>query len=616
MYKKPLGVADNKSYKDMYHFSDKFNNDATLGDNPSIKVDPTINQSIKENPYRSNVEVEKDEVILQPDMSALFKARGKTHKQGGIAVQLRPNSFVFSNDKSLALSKSECKTFEFKKKGGTTHKPEDYTPAEVLKTNVNVKHYNTMIANITDLKKDDLAKKSSALMLEKYIQTLGNIAYLQEKKKDFPQGLPAFSTGTAPVYDGELKDKIAEQKQYAKYGGTITSPYRMPGGGTVVPCPCGKDANGKCLPCSDDVYSKILPSARRVTSALPGYDPLYTAPNGSQLFGKFGSTPGTTTPYHGPMMGNAKWSAWLKTPQGMAWSAKQKAPGQDTEDYIAIDPSAPVTPPAVTPPAVDNIPTPGTVQGQMDKGINPRWQFTPWQKVSQGWSALDAASVKRYMPYRSHENPSYINPYLVNPEQTVGDMKGAFNQNLGAINSLNPILRNAQASSSYGDFLNREPGVRSQYDNQNAGIINQTRQYNNQIANNAMHQNTANDQNYYQQSVVGQQNFDNMRDFKVAQWRNNVLGDVQDNQSLAYNLMTLKNPAYGFDFKSGNFYRNPKDIRDVQGTGKGDYLNEYLGKITQDWDKLDSKDKVNLLKVMVAKGFTPSTYKRGGMVKK
>lgn len=604
MYKKPLGVADNKSYKDMYHFSDKFNNDATLGDNPSINVDPDINQTIKKNPYSSNVEVEKDEVILQPDLSALFKARGKTHKQGGIAVQLKPNAFVFSNDKSLAFGKNDHDVFEFKK--GGTFSPAKNTPAEVLKRNVNVKHYNTMVANITDIKKDDLAKKSSTLMLDKYIKTLGNIAFLQEKKKDFPQGLPTFSAGTAPVYNSQLKDKIMEQKQYAKYGGLITNPYKMAGGGPT-PCPCGKDAAGNCLPCTDDVYNKILPSARRVTSPLPGYDPLYVAPNGSQLYGKFGSTPGATTPYKGPMMGNAKWSAWLKSPQGMTWSAKQKTPGQDTEDYIAIDPSVPVKPPAATtPPTIDNIPTPGTVQGSIDKGISPRWQFTPWQKVSQGWSAMDAVDVKRYMPYRSHENPSFVNPYLVNPEQTVGDMKGAFNQNLSAIGSLNPILRNAQAASSYGDFINKEPGVRSQYDNQNAEIENQARQYNNQIANSALHQNTAYDQQYYKESVVGQQNFDNMKDFKVAQWKNNVLGDVQDNQALAYNFLTLKNPAYGFDFKSGNFYRNPKDIRDVQNTGKGDYLNEYLGKITQDWDKLDSKDKVNLLKIMAMRGFTPS----------
>ena len=222
--KKTPGVADNKSYKDMYHFNSSFYPDTTIEDMPSLNVDPKINTTIKENPYRSNVEIEKDEVILQPDLSALFKAMGKKHSGGGIDVALRPDAFVFSDDKSLAFGEKDHKLFEFKK--GGSFAPDKNTPADVLKRNVDVKHYNTLVANIMDIKKDDLAKKSSTLMLEKYIKTLGNIAYLQEVKKDFPQGMPSFSEGTAPVYNAELKDEVMEQKQYAKYGGTV-----MQGGG-------------------------------------------------------------------------------------------------------------------------------------------------------------------------------------------------------------------------------------------------------------------------------------------------------------------------------------------------------------------------------------------------
>jgi len=71
-----MGVADNKSYKDMYHFKDWVYNVARE-DNPSLEGPDKINSTIKDNPYRSNVEVEKDELILNPDLSALFKANGK-----------------------------------------------------------------------------------------------------------------------------------------------------------------------------------------------------------------------------------------------------------------------------------------------------------------------------------------------------------------------------------------------------------------------------------------------------------------------------------------------------------------------------------------------------------
>ena len=58
-----MGQADNKSYKDQYHFTDDRKN--TAKENPSIEADPKINTTIRENPYRSNVEIEEDEIILK-----------------------------------------------------------------------------------------------------------------------------------------------------------------------------------------------------------------------------------------------------------------------------------------------------------------------------------------------------------------------------------------------------------------------------------------------------------------------------------------------------------------------------------------------------------------------
>lgn len=611
--KKTPGVADNKSYKDMYHFSDKFHPEMTQDDLPSLNVDPRINTSIKENPYRSNVNIEKDEVVLQPDLSALFKAKGKKHSQGGIDVFLKPDSFIFSDDKDLAFTENDHDLFEFKK--GGTFAPNKNTPADVLKRNVDVKHYNTLVANITNVKKDDLAKKSSALMLEKYIQTLGGIAYLQESKKDFPQGTPPFSLGTAPIYNTDIKNEVMEQKQYAKYGGTVNNPYAT-GGFTEDPCPCGKDKDGKCLPCSDEIYQGILPSAKKVKEALPGYDPLYTSPDGVKLFGKFG-TKGSNTPYKGPLMSNDKWKAFLASPQGQKWKASRQQM-QDTEDYLRVDPQAKIT---ITPGELGEWPSttpnpniqPNTPYGQMGAGKDINWQFSPWQKISQAYQLSKLASAKRYMPYRSHFNPSYVDPQLVNPEQAVADMKAGFNSSIIGINSLSPILRNAQAQSSFGQFLDQVPGVRSQYDNQNVGITNQFRQYNNQIRNNALAQNMQNDQNYYRETVIANQNYDNLKSFLGDQYMNNVLGDVQDNQSLAYNLATLRNPAYGYNFRTGNFYRNPKSILDVENTSNNQ---ENLIELARQLKKEGFGDRAigDIIKSKSFQTWNPTEQKKGGMV--
>lgn len=607
--KKTPGVSDNKSYKDQYHFSDAYHPDTTIDDLPSLNVDPRINTSIKENPYRSNVNIEKDEVVLQPDLSALFKAKGKKHSHGGIDVLLQPDSFIFSDDKTLAFTEGDHDLFEFKK--GGNFKPEKNTPADVLKRNVDVKHYNTLIANITSVKKDDLAKKSSALMLEKYIQTIGGIAFLQESKKNFPQGIPPFALGTAPVYNADIKNEVMEQKQYAKYGGSVNT---FLGGGTA-PCPCGKDANGKCLPCSDDVYQSLLPKAKKVKAAPTDYEKLYTTPDGVQLYGKFGEKK-VSNPYKGPLMPNDKWKAFLASPQGQRWKAKQSA--IDTEDYLQVGPQGKITITPSTPeewiqPSLPTIDT-NTPNGPVDDRRDINWQFSPWQKVSQAYQLGKLASAKRYMPYRSHFNPSYVDPQLVNPEQAVADMKAGFNSSISGINSLSPILRNAQSQVSFGQFLNQVPGVRSQYDNQNVGIANQFRQYNNQIRNNATLQNMQNDQNYYRETVIANQNYDNLKSFLGDQYMNNLLGDVQDNQSLAYNLATLRNPAYTYDFKTGNFRSNPKrSILDVENTSN---TQENLIELARQLKKEGFGDKAigDIIKSKAFQTWNPTQLKKGGKV--
>lgn len=583
-----MGVADNKTYKDMYHFNSNFYGKLDLDEVPSLNVDPKINTTIKENPSsRTNVEIEKNEIVLQPDLSALFKARGKKHKNGGINVNLRPNSFVFSNDKSMNIPENIQKIFEFKEGGKT--------PSEVLRKNIDLKHYNTMITNISDLKKDDLAKKSSAMMLEKYIGTLGNIAFIQESKKNFPDGLPDFAQNTAPVYNPELKDNIMQQKQYAKYGGNIKAQM-----GVYYALRANKGRDPQVVRLD---YLRKMASRQALGNEVDDpnidYDKLYT-----QTLQKLsreavneGAIPDNK---QGPLSGvpalDNKLSGVIPLAEKITYTPK-------TPDKITPRPGQ-------TP---DKI-APGEVTGAAErKKID--WQFSPWQKVSQAWNAAKYASLRRYDPMRSRFNPSYVDPYLVNPEQVIGDLKGAAYQGTKSLGTLNPILRNAQAAGIQGQLMNQIPGVRSQYDNQNAGIIGQTRQVNNQIANTAMGQNMQNDQNYYQQTVVGRQNFDNMKSYLGDQWMNNILGDVTTNQTLAYNLASQKNPAWGYDFRRGDFYRLPKDLRDVASNGKSDMLAEYANKMLGEWDTLDPKTRVDLLKVLSLKGFTPTNAKKGAYLR-
>jgi hypothetical protein len=276
------------------------------------------------------------------------------------------------------------------------------------------------------------------------------------------------------------------------------------------------------------------------------------------------------------------------------------------------------TPPTATARNIVGAPGPSVpdITGDPQGVKRADWQFTPWQKVSQLYNLGKYASVQRYMPFRSRYNASYMDPQLVNPEQTLSDLRAGANQQIGALNTLNPILRNAQAAGAYGQYLDQAPQVRSQYDNQNVQIANQARQYNNQIRNQESMTNMKNDQDYYQQSVIGRQNFNNMRSFAADQYMNNLLGDAQTNESLALNMLTQNNPAYNYDFKTGNFTRTNKSIMDVQTDTKSDMYTQYMMGLFEKQKRGEtlSKPEIELAKAMsIGKiPFTPGIKKKGG----
>ena len=620
-----MGVADNRTYKNEYHFTDDTR--PTSEQHPSIEKDPKVNTTIKKNPYRSNVEIEGGEVVLQPDLSALFKAKGKRHAQGGMDVLLKPDSFVFSDYKELEIDEDEAEDFELKEGG---------TPAKTLKKNVDIKHYNTLIQNIDNPYKDDLAKKSSARMLEKYIKMLGNIAYLQENKKGFPQGLPDFSIGTAPIENEELENQIDENKQYMKAGGTIKNPYAKVGLTVDFDCPCGRKPDGTCLPCPDaKSWDPYINSAKQVEKAPEGSTnvfsnqsvSLYQIPTKNAYdpgkMGTFGKPTGNLTPQD--VLANPQkyktFHSWMKgAPKDVLEKAaidyvrgNRNMRYNYTDEFFKVpvipqqtalpSPSTGTNPAAPPPPSVEN-------QEYTPQGLKRAdWQFTPWQKLSQAYNWGQYAGVQRYMPFRSRYNATYVDPALVNPEQAIGDMKGMTNQQLASLSTLSPILRNAQAAGSFGQLLGQIGSVRSQYDNQNAQILNQARMYNNQVKNNESLVNMGNDQQYYTQAIEGRKNFDNMRTFTANQAMNNVLRDVETNQKLAYNLLTQNNPAYNFDWKTGRFTRTNKSILDVATDSKSDWYTQVAGKLMEKFNsgKELTNPEVNFLKAIVAKDFKPSS---------
>lgn len=188
-------------------------------DNVSTKIKALPKDQIN----KASAEIEKGEYVMNPNTFSLHKALGKRHSKGGTPVNIPDNSFIFSDFKDLGFNKNDKERFEFKM-GGT--KLKNNTPAKVLEKNLDVEHHNKMINILDSKKQDDIAKNSAQLMLQKNMNTIGKVAYVQEGKKSFPQGIPPFSQGTAPVYKKEVDDDITQSVQYMKQGGTVIPKYQ------------------------------------------------------------------------------------------------------------------------------------------------------------------------------------------------------------------------------------------------------------------------------------------------------------------------------------------------------------------------------------------------------
>lgn len=593
---------------------------------PSLEKEPQITTSIKENPYKANVEIEKDELVVRPDLAAIYKAKGEKHSNGGIKTYLPDNSFVISDDKSLALSKDEQEMLELKMGGPKS--PSKNTPADVLKRNLDVKHYNKMTSILTNPKKDEFSKRTAAMMLGKYEEVLGRVAFAQEAKKGFPTGLPEFSQEAAPVIADSLKENIEQQPQFMKKGG-YTNPYipTMLGGGLPRPRPVQSSRQQPTKQSQNigKTPSKLNGSEQLFSAALTGYglthDDMVYAPNVNnpfQFVDNIQHKKGTGT------YGNDDYDInefktrhdwYFKNKQ--SWDPKnsndvmdfqnqynqitQKQIGEDyfggpgfrakdgklgkytynAPNFFGKKQTTPFTGEIEKPktgdcpcgidrfggclPCDETKPTPGAdpikIAGKpAEKRELQPWEFSSWQKANMAASALDVASTRRDFAYRSQVKSPLLEVQMNNPQRMMNNIDNSVYGAMQSNRGLNPYMAAGNNASLFGKGLD----IKNNLDTGNTDRANMQNQANNQTQRADAMANIGFDQQYYRESVNGRANFDNMKQTGRNRLREEVNKYAQDNQTLQYNMMTLNNPAFGYDYKKGNFYLTGKDPMNTQ----------------------------------------------------
>lgn len=197
----PFGISPRYNPSGLISYLNKQNEDDIT---TSIKpVDKSV----------ANIEAEKGEILssFTPVGVGFHKITGKKHSQGGTPLNVPDGSFIFSNDKQMALTREEVDTFKLGKyqKGGLHNN----TPAKIFNRTIDITHNNKMIHYLNNSK--NYAEKNTArLMADKYQQKAGTIAALQEIRKP---------DGNMPAYGNlEPQDHTTERiaKQYS-YGGWV-----------------------------------------------------------------------------------------------------------------------------------------------------------------------------------------------------------------------------------------------------------------------------------------------------------------------------------------------------------------------------------------------------------
>lgn len=177
-----------------------------MGDQFNNNKDNDIRFSLSSVPREmANIEAEGGETVLtdlnDDGQFGLYNITGPRHSSGGVPMFLPEQSFIYSDTAKMKMNKRELAEFgiESKKK---------MTPAKVSKKF----QLNEYVGALKDRDADFISINSAEQMIEKNSRSLSKLAFGQEAKKNFAEGVPlaAFpylmEQGIDPI---EFQQKVA-----------------------------------------------------------------------------------------------------------------------------------------------------------------------------------------------------------------------------------------------------------------------------------------------------------------------------------------------------------------------------------------------------------------------
>jgi len=164
---------------------------------------------------KANIEAEGGETVLtdlnNDNQFGLYNIRGPRHSKGGVPMYLPEQSFIYSDTDKMRFDQTEMAEYGIESKS-------KLTPAQISKKYDLNKYYGAM----QDQFADEITARSSELMLKKNMMGLSKLAFGQELKKKFEDGVPLaahpylVSIGEDPIEFTAKVENITKQQAQMK----------------------------------------------------------------------------------------------------------------------------------------------------------------------------------------------------------------------------------------------------------------------------------------------------------------------------------------------------------------------------------------------------------------